>query len=78
MRLTVYYCYLFAHALAAPPPAAWRAGIAEGSLFVTEKMPDWRDGDAVLRNGTSVGNGFVGTAVDGDTVYIGGVVYLFV
>jgi hypothetical protein len=54
-------------------PPAWLPGILNGSLFATTSAPSWLDPEAVLRNGTSVGNGFVASIVDSDTIYIGGV-----
>jgi hypothetical protein len=53
-------------------PAEWLPAYQNGSLFFTANPPDWRNPEAVVRNGTAVGNGFVATLVDSDTVHIGG------
>jgi hypothetical protein len=59
-------------------PADWAEGAREGSILVTDSAPDYRNQEAVLMLSAPLGNGIVGTIVDGTNVYLGGVYNTFV
>lgn len=61
-----------------PIPADWQAGFAEGSLVVSGSTPKHTDQAAVLHDSVPLGNGLVGTVVDLENVYLGGVYNTFV
>jgi hypothetical protein len=55
------------------PPTDWEAGFLEGSLLLSSAAPDYADQAAVLHGSTPLGNGLIGTVVDLQSVYLGGV-----
>lgn len=58
-------------------PEDWQSGFAEGSLQFAVAAPDYRKQHDVLKLSTPLGNGLVGTVVDLDAVYIGGIFNTF-
>ena len=61
-----------------PVPSEWQAGYDEGSVLLSATAPAFTDQAAVLHDSTPLGNGLVGTIVDLQSVYLGGVFNTFV